>query len=52
MTLLNLSMLYYKSKEIIVYRLIKYIRAVSKSNIKNVVNLTHQRIFKLIILRF
>ena len=34
-------LLYHKSKEIIVYRLTNYVYAISRLNIKSVINLTH-----------
>ena len=49
--LMNFSRLYYSYNEIIEYRLINYIYATLKSNIKNVINYIYRRTFKLIILK-
>ena len=40
-TIFSLSKFGHKRNEIIVYRLINYVRAALQSNIKDVVNLTH-----------
>ena len=39
-------------KKIIAYHLINHVYAILKANIKNIINLIHQRSFKLIILKF
>ena len=51
-TIFNFLKFDYKRNEIIVYRLINHIRATLQLNIKDVINLTHQSLFKLIMLTF
>ena len=50
--LINFSRLYYNYNEIIVYRLINYIYATSKLNIKSVINYIYRKTLKLIMLKF
>ena len=49
--LINFSRLYYNCNEIIVYRLISYIYAISKSNIRDVINYIYRKTLKLIMLK-
>ena len=49
---INLSKLYHNCNEIIEYRLINYIYATSKLNIKDVINYIYRKMLKLIMLKF
>ena len=48
---MNFSRLYHNCNEIIEYRLISYIYAISKLNIKDVINYIYRKTFKLIMLK-
>ena len=51
-TIFNFLKFGYKRNETIVYRLINYVRATLQSNIKDVINLIYQSLFKSVMLTF